>query len=172
MSESVGQSWDWNKPGTVPSMIRGHGEPFGVVAPIGTFYINLDSYLEGNTESCFFVKTWDDNGSRGWAAYSEYSFAWGQIFITDVSPNTGARGTAVDITISGGYFPAASEGGGVQLSVSGTGITLSNVTRVDRYSITATFTIAANAPLTARDITASGVNVGTATKVAAFTITA
>jgi len=69
--------------------------------------------------------------------------------LTSVAPNTGVRGTAIPVTITGTNFTAA----GTTVAVSGTGVTVSGVTVASSTSITATFTITAGATLSARNVT-------------------
>jgi large repetitive protein len=68
--------------------------------------------------------------------------------LTSVSPNTGVRGTAVPVTLTGTDFTAT----GASVAVSGTGVTVSGLTVVNDTTITATFTITATAGLTARNV--------------------
>jgi hypothetical protein len=69
--------------------------------------------------------------------------------LASIAPNTGVRGTAVPVTITGTNFTAA----GTTVAVSGTGVTVSGVTVVSSTSITATFTISTTAGLTGRNVT-------------------
>jgi hypothetical protein len=68
--------------------------------------------------------------------------------LTSVAPNTGAQGTAVPVTLTGTNFVAGST---VQLS--GTGVTVSNVSVTNTTTITALLTIAGGATIGARDVT-------------------
>src|SRR4029077_7208942 len=68
--------------------------------------------------------------------------------LTSISPNTGARGTAVNVTLNGTGFT-----GSTAVNVSGTGIAVSNFVEVNDTTITATFTITATATLGARNVT-------------------
>ena len=69
--------------------------------------------------------------------------------LTSVSPNTGARGTAVPVTLTGSNFTTT----GSTVAVSGGGVTVSGVTAVDSAHITATFTFTNGAALGARNVT-------------------
>ncbi len=84
--------------------------------------------------------------------------------LTAVSPNTGVRGSAVAVTLTGTNLT-----GTTAVAVSGAGVTVSGITVTNNTTVTATFTIAATAGLTARNvtITTSG---GSSTLNAAFTV--
>jgi hypothetical protein len=68
--------------------------------------------------------------------------------LTSISPNAGARGTAVPVILTGTALT-----GTTAVNVSGAGITVSAVTPVSDTQVNATFTIAATAALTARNVT-------------------
>jgi IPT/TIG domain-containing protein len=68
--------------------------------------------------------------------------------LTSISPNSGGRGTAVAVTLTGTDFTAT----GTRVSVSGTGIAVSNLTVVNDSTISATFTISATAVTGARTV--------------------
>ncbi len=68
--------------------------------------------------------------------------------LTSVGPNSGVRGTAVPVTLIGTDFTAT----GTKVTVSGSGVTVGTITVVDSATITTTFTITANAGLTARNV--------------------
>src|SRR5256712_5876549 len=82
--------------------------------------------------------------------------------LSSVSPNSGTQGQTVAVTLTGTNF-----GPGATISVSGTGITVSNVTVVSSTQITAMFAIAASAPTGPQNITVTGL--GIASGVQAFT---
>jgi hypothetical protein len=86
--------------------------------------------------------------------------------VTGVSPNTGLRGTAVPVTITGTGLGSATG-----VTVSGTGVTVSNFTRVNATTVTATFTVAITAGTTARTVTVQTPS-GNAARAAAFTVVA
>src|SRR4029079_18137878 len=86
--------------------------------------------------------------------------------ITQVQPNSGNAGNAVNVTITGIDFVA----GQTTVQVSGAGVTVSAVNVTGPTSLTATFTIAANAATGARNATATTPN-GTSNAVT-FTVTA
>jgi hypothetical protein len=67
--------------------------------------------------------------------------------LTSVTPATGVRGTAVSVTLTGTNLS-----GVWTINLSGTGITVSNITAVNSTTVTATFTIAAGAATGARNI--------------------
>jgi hypothetical protein len=67
--------------------------------------------------------------------------------LTSVLPNSGSRGAAVSVTLSGQYLTGTSV-----VAVSGTGVTVSNIAVVNDTSVTATFTIARGATLGQRNV--------------------
>ena len=67
--------------------------------------------------------------------------------LTSISPTSGARGTTVTVTLTGTGLTGATG-----VDVSGSGVTVSNVTAVNDTTVTATFTITAGANLTARNV--------------------
>jgi FtsP/CotA-like multicopper oxidase with cupredoxin domain len=67
--------------------------------------------------------------------------------VTSISPASGARGTAVPVTITGTNLTGATA-----VNISGTGITVSGVNVNSATQITATFTIATTAALGARNV--------------------
>jgi hypothetical protein len=68
--------------------------------------------------------------------------------LTSISPNSGAQGATVPVTLTGTNFVS-----GATVSVSNTGVTVTNVTVVSATQITATFTIAASATPGAANVT-------------------
>jgi hypothetical protein len=68
--------------------------------------------------------------------------------LTSISPNTGAQGTVVPVTITGAGLTGATT-----VNVPAGGITVSGLTVLNDTQVTATFTIAPNAALTARNVT-------------------
>jgi hypothetical protein len=78
-----------------------------------------------------------------------------------IAPINGARGTSVPVTLTGTGFTNP----GTTVTVSGGGVTVSNVVAQSDTQITATFTIAANATLSARTVSATtaGGTTGTVT---------
>jgi len=79
---------------------------------------------------------------------------------TQISPVSGARGTAVPVTLTGTGFTQA----GTSVTVSGTRVTVSNVTATSDTTITATFTIQGTATTGARTVTVVNPNIQTGTK--------
>ncbi len=67
--------------------------------------------------------------------------------LASIAPTSGARGTAVPVTLIGVGLTGASA-----ITVSGTGVTVSNLTVVNDTTVNATFTITATAALTARTV--------------------
>jgi hypothetical protein len=87
--------------------------------------------------------------------------------LTSVAASSGTQGTVVAVTLTGTNFTTAAPGAVVVLS--GTGITVSNITVVSTTSITATFTIAQNAPTGAQTVTVESPNGNSGTQT--FTVT-
>src|SRR3989442_11111525 len=83
--------------------------------------------------------------------------------LSSVSPNSGTQGQTVAVTLTGTNF-----GPGATISVSGTGITASNVTVVSSTQITAMFAIAASAPTGPQNITVTGLAIASGAQ--AFTV--
>src|SRR5215468_4254257 len=87
--------------------------------------------------------------------------------ISSVTPNQGAAGTTVSVAINGSGFVAGST-----VSLSGTGVAASNVSLASATQLTATLTIAAGAPLGARDLTVTNPNGSGGTLAGAFSVAA
>lgn len=85
--------------------------------------------------------------------------------VTGVSPGKGARGGAPTVEITGTNFAASPT-----VTVSGTGVPVTNVTVVNPTTITATFSPAADAQLSTRDVTVTNADLGTATLPASFKV--
>ena len=68
--------------------------------------------------------------------------------LSSISPVSSARGTTVNVTLTGTALTGATS-----VTVSGTGVSVSNFTPVNATSVTATFTIASNAALGSRTVT-------------------
>jgi hypothetical protein len=85
--------------------------------------------------------------------------------LTSISPNTGLRGTAVPVTLTGTNLTGA-----FLINVTGTGVTVSNLVVVSATSVTATFTIGNTALTTARNVTVS--TPGGVSNAVTFTVTA
>jgi hypothetical protein len=85
--------------------------------------------------------------------------------LTSISPNTGLRGTAVNVTLTGTNLTGA-----FSIGVTGTGVTVSNLVVVSATSVTATFTISSTAPTNGRNVRVS-TPIGTSNAVT-FTVTA
>jgi hypothetical protein len=85
--------------------------------------------------------------------------------VDSVAPNQGTVGTAVSVTITGAEFAA-----GATVSLSGTGITVSNVTVESTTELTATLTIASGAALGDRDVTVTNSDGGSGTRTGGFTV--
>ncbi len=73
--------------------------------------------------------------------------------LSSVTPNTGAQGGTVNVTLSGSNFIAGST-----VAVSGTGVTPSAFTVVSATQVTATFAIAAAATTGAHNVTVTSAN--------------
>ena len=87
------------------------------------------------------------------------------VTVSSVTPNQGAPGASVPVTIAGSGFAA-----GAAVSVSGSGVTVSNITVGSGTQITATFVIAAGAALGPRDVTVTNSSVPGVTLSGGFTI--
>jgi hypothetical protein len=83
--------------------------------------------------------------------------------LTSVTPNNGAKGTAVNVTLAGSGFMT-----GATVGVTGSGITVGNVTVVSGTQITATLTIAAGATPGAYNLSVT--TSGGTSNTAAFTV--
>jgi hypothetical protein len=87
--------------------------------------------------------------------------------LTSISPNSGARGRSVPVTLTGVDFSGATN-----VTVSGSGVTVSGFTVVNDTTITATFAISNSAGLTARNVAVATPNAtGGVTNSVTFTIT-
>jgi hypothetical protein len=91
------------------------------------------------------------------ASIGQGTSAWSNIatvpvapIITSITPNSGARGFAVGVTIAGSYLTGP--GGATTVGVSGNGMTVAT-TAATATSVTATFTIAATATANIRSVT-------------------
>jgi hypothetical protein len=85
--------------------------------------------------------------------------------LTSIAPNTGLRGAAVPVTLTGTNLTGA-----FLISVTGTGVTVSNLVVVSDTSVTATFTIVNLATLGARAVRVS--TPGGVSNPVTFTVTA
>jgi hypothetical protein len=83
--------------------------------------------------------------------------------LASIAPNSGIQGAAVPVTLTGSNFASI-----FTITLSGTGVTVSNTTFVSSTSITATFTIAANATVGAQNVTVT--TNGKATGTQPFTV--
>jgi hypothetical protein len=81
--------------------------------------------------------------------------------ITSVSPSTVGRGQAVPVDIVGSTFNT-----GVAVTISGTGITVGAVTRIDAAHLRVTLTAASTAPVGPRALTVTNTDAGKATSAA------
>jgi hypothetical protein len=89
------------------------------------------------------------------------------VTISSVAPTQGTPGAAVPVTITGTGFAA-----GATVSLSGTGITVSNVSVGSATQLTATLTIASGTALGARDVTVTTAGGGASTLPGGFTVVA
>jgi hypothetical protein len=85
--------------------------------------------------------------------------------LTSIAPNTGLRGTAVPVTLTGTNLTGA-----FAVTITGTGVTVSSLTVVNDTTVTATFTIANLAATGARSVRVS--TPGGITNPVTFTVTA
>jgi hypothetical protein len=97
----------------------------------------------------------DDGGNRIWKADLHPNPV--APTLTSIAPPTGGPGTQVTVTLTGtGFTGDASAGcqtGAAVVAISGTGISVTNVNVSGATSLTATFVIAADAPLDTRTVT-------------------
>src|SRR5439155_1883244 len=82
-----------------------------------------------------------------------------------ITPSQGAQGAAVPVTITGSGFVA-----GATVSLSGAGITTSNVSISSPTQLTATLTVASGAALGARNVTVTNSGGSSATLTGGFTV--
>jgi hypothetical protein len=88
--------------------------------------------------------------------------------LTSVSPNTGAQGASVGVTLTGTNFTAGSS---VAVAGGGGGVSVSGVTVVNSTTITATFVIGSSAGIgNGHSVTVANAN-GTASNGVSFTVT-
>jgi glucose/arabinose dehydrogenase/subtilisin family serine protease len=93
-----------------------------------------------------------------------FSVAGATVTVGSVSPNQGAAGATVPVTINGSGFAA-----GATLNV-GAGITVSNVVVGSATQLTATLTIASGAALGPRNVTVTNAGGGSGTLAGGFTV--
>jgi hypothetical protein len=86
--------------------------------------------------------------------------------VTSTSPNSGHRGTTIDVSVIGTNFVS-----GAVASFSGTGITVNSTTFVDSSHVTANITITSGATLGARDVTVTNPDTQADTCTGCFTVT-
>jgi hypothetical protein len=86
--------------------------------------------------------------------------------LTSIAPNTGTRGTAVPVTLTGTGLTGATA-----VTVNGGGVTVSGITVVNSTTVTATFTITGGANPSTRNVTITTPG-GTSTAAPLFTVTA
>jgi hypothetical protein len=96
----------------------------------------------------FFGNLRKSNGSVDAGAVESASNVNSPI-LNSVSPSSGARGAAVNVTLSGQYLSNASA---ISVTGNGGGVTVSNIVVVNDSSVTATFTIARGATLGQRTV--------------------
>ena len=86
--------------------------------------------------------------------------------VTSVSPNTLSRGDSIVVDVVGTQFRA-----GVKVTLSGTGVTVGTVTRVDSTHLRVALTAASSATLGGRDMRVTNADAGYVIKTAAITVT-
>jgi hypothetical protein len=84
--------------------------------------------------------------------------------LSSISPNSGAQGQSVSVTLTGSGFAS-----GATINLDGTGVTASGTAVVSPTQITASFAIAANAPPVAQNVTVR--SAGNTTNSQTFTVT-
>jgi subtilisin family serine protease len=134
------------------------------VADGGSFVVFASDYqgiefLSGQTLT--LTATFSD----GSTATAVTTVAGAAVTVSSVSPNQGIPGAAVPVTITGSGFAA-----GATVSLSGVGITASNVSVGSATQLTATLTIASGAALGARDVTVTNSGGGAGTLAGGFTV--
>ncbi len=87
------------------------------------------------------------------------------VAVSTVTPNQGTPGATVPVTITGSGFAA-----GATVSLSGTGITVSNLAVTSATQLTATLTIASGAALGARNVTVTNSGGPSSTLTGGFTV--
>ena len=133
-------------------------------------YSNIGSYLmkttyDGNTESRYKLPYQYPIGVV-WANYDIRLIT--PPSISSINPALGARGTTFPVTVSGSDFK---NGTGLSLSF-GSGITVSNLSYVSATSLTASLTIAQDAPLGKRTVTVTNPDGRYGISDSIFTVTA
>lgn len=108
-----------------------------------------------------------DIGSPWYDLSDDPAFAVAAPTVTTATPNTGGQGDTVPVVIAGTGFVI-----GAGVTVSGTGVTVADVTVDSATQISATFIIDAGATISARDVTVSNADGGTGVATGAFTVTA
>src|SRR5262245_27391323 len=93
-----------------------------------------------------------------------FTVAAASVTVSSVTPNQGAAGATVPVTINGSGFMA-----GATLSV-GAGITVSNLAVVSAAQLTATLTIASSVPSGTRNLTVTNSDGGNGTLTGGFTV--
>jgi hypothetical protein len=85
--------------------------------------------------------------------------------LTSIAPNSGTRGTAVPVTLTGTGLSGATA-----VTVSGGNVTVNNITVVNDSTVSATFTITTGANLSGRNVTIT--TLGGTSNAVTFTVTA
>jgi len=96
-----------------------------------------------------------------------FAVAAAGVAVTSIAPNQGAQGASVPVTINGSGFAA-----GATVSLSGAGISVTNVAVGSATQLTATLGIAAGATLAARGVTVTNSGGGSGTLTGGFTVVA
>lgn len=89
------------------------------------------------------------------------------VTVTLAAPATVAQGSTGDVTITGSGFNAAPVA-----SISGAGVTVNTTTRTNATTLVANITVTGGAALTARDVTVTNTDTGSATGTGLLTVTA
>jgi hypothetical protein len=142
---------------------KGQDESNAVVPPSGR--------CSGATVVCNFADTtFSSSGGNFYLAWNKGSLFYtrylfendGDPFVlsdattptlSSVSPDSGAQSTTVNVTLTGTLLDVAYMGGDALITVSGSGVTVTNEVVVGSTSITADFVISGAAATTARNVT-------------------
>ncbi len=143
---------------SVPVTITGTGlglTPLVTVSGLGVSVSNVQVANDTTVTATFTISATAGTGARNvtvtnlsGTATLNSAFTVLAPAVTGISPNTGARGTAVPVTITGTNLGAATG-----VTVSGTGVTVTNFTKVNATTLTATFTVSATAGTGGRTVT-------------------
>jgi Bacterial Ig domain len=175
-----GNNWvnmQWGPLSLTNPSVKGADGNYGGGAPLGNYGITSESpaigFVHSGTTGYTNAPAVDFYGNprkgpsspnRVDAGAVEYQGAIPVPVLKSINPATGRQGTAVAVTLAGTGLSDASS-----INVSGNGVTVSGITVVNDGTITATFTISANATANAR--TVSVTTPGGTSNTVTFTVT-